>query len=219
MLSFALLAFGSLFAVIDPFGCIPFFSGLTARMSDAERRRVLRKALFVAFLVLFTFIVAGELLLRVFGITIEAFNIAGGIIFLGIGMDMLQSKPRRWRTGIGVAASRDSMETDSADEDDPSITPLAVPLLAGPGSITTVMVLTAESSHALWAKGVVIAAVVGILLLSGGILIGADMVLRRMGHTGLKIIEKLMGLMVTVIAIQLILNGLHPYLLELLGRG
>ncbi len=218
MLGFAILAFGSLFAVIDPFGCIPFFSGLTSHMSDTERRHVLRKALLVAFLVLITFIGAGHLLLRVFGITVDAFRIAGGIIFLGIGMDMLQSKPRRWRTGIGSAASRDHIEADD-DDDDPSITPLAVPLMAGPGSITTVMVLTAESGQTLAAKAVVAGAVAVILVLTGGILFGADLVLRRLGHTGMKIIEKLMGLLVTVIAVQFILNGLRPYLMSHVAKG
>ena len=81
------------------------------------------------------------------------------------------------------------------EDDDPSITPLAIPLLAGPGSITTVMVLTAEGGGAWSAKFVVLGAVIAILLLTGGILLGADMVLRRLGHTGMKIVEKLMGLM------------------------
>ncbi len=216
MFGFAVLAFSSLFAVIDPPGCIPFFSGLTARMEERARKRVLRKALLTAFLVLLVFTLAGQALLSVFGITLGAFRIAGGVIFFGIGLDMLQSRARRWRTGINAAASRDHIESGLLEEEDPSITPLAVPLIAGPGSITTVMVLCAEGDQTLLTKSIVIGATVLILLLTGGILIGADMVLRRVGHTGLKIVEKLMGLLLTVIAVQFILNGLRPYLESLL---
>ena len=112
MFSFALLAVSSLFAVIDPLGCIPFFSGLTAHMDDRRKRRVLYRALIVAFFVLVVFVMAGHLLLEVFGVTIDAFRIAGGVIFFGIGLDMLQSKPRRWRTGLGAAAG--AFEKDKA---------------------------------------------------------------------------------------------------------
>lgn len=217
MIGLALLSVSSLFAVIDPLGCIPFFSGLTARMDTDRRRRTLWKALLVSFLVLLAFVAAGHMLLEVFGVTVNAFRIAGGVIFFGIGLDMLQSKPRRWRTGIGAAANRDHMEAAAEDDDDPSITPLAIPLLAGPGSITTVMVLTAEGGGGWVAKTVVLGAVLVILLLSGAILFGADLVLRRLGHTGMKIVEKLMGLMVTVIAVQFILNGVRPFLAGILG--
>jgi multiple antibiotic resistance protein len=214
MLTFAIFAFSSLFAVIDPLGCIPFFSGLTARMEARQKRRVLLKSLTVAFVVLAAFIAAGHYLLEAFNITVDAFRIAGGFIFFGIGMDMLQSKPRRWRTGIGSAASRDSVEGGA--DDDPSITPLAIPLLAGPGSITTVMVLVAEGGGTLLSRGVVVGAVLAILVLTGFILVGADLVLRRLGHTGMKIVEKLMGLLVTVIAVQLVLNGIRPWVRSLL---
>ena len=219
MIGLAILSVSSLFAVIDPLGCIPFFSGLTSEMDDAQKRRVLRKALAVAFCVLLLFVIAGHLLLDVFGVTVDAFRIAGGVIFFGIGLDMLQSKPRRWRTGLGAAASRDQMESEPDEDDDPSVTPIAIPLLAGPGSITTVMVLTAEGGGGWTSKFVVLGAVVAILLLTGAILFGADIVLRRLGHTGMKIIEKLMGLMITVIAVQLILNGIRPFLAGVLGGG
>lgn len=214
---FLILCFSSLFAVIDPLGVIPFFSGLTAEMSPKQKRRVMVKALITAFLLLMVFTLAGQQLLRLFSITIEAFRIAGGVIFFGIGLDMLQSRPRRWRTGIRRAAARDKEQhallhpEDSHLEDDPSITPLAIPMIAGPGSITTVMVLTPQAPPHLGAVLVLIA-VAAILLLTGGILLGADAVLKRLGATGLRIIEKLMGLLVTVIAVQFMIDGLTPLL-------
>ncbi len=210
--AFLLLSFSSLFAVIDPLGAIPFYSGLTSHMDRRQKRRTLLRALAVAFGVLIVFILAGHQVLAVFGITLDAFRIAGGIIFFGIGLDMLQSKPRRWRTGIRKAYAADQIERDDDDEDevdDPSITPLGIPLIAGPGSITTVMVLLPQAPTE-FGPGLLIAAVLGILILTGGILMGADAVLKKLGRTGLKIIEKLMGLLVTVIAVQLVIDGLMP---------
>lgn len=213
---FGLFALSSLFAVIDPLGCIPFFSGLTAGRSDAEKRRTLIKALLISAAVLMVFAYAGSLVLEAFGITIGAFRIAGGVIFFGIGLDMLQSRPRRWRTGLNRAMEADRVAPVDDVDEDPSVTPLAIPMLAGPGSITTVMVLRAEAAGPTQAF-MVGAAVLAILILTGIILIGADTVLRRLGQTGMRIVEKLMGLLVTVIAVQLIMNGLKPYLGELIG--
>ncbi len=215
--AFIILCFSSLFAVIDPLGVIPFFSGLTSHMDRARKRRVLGKALTVSFCVLLLFTVGGRQLLDLFGITLEAFRIAGGVIFFGIGLDMLQSKPRRWRTGINKAYTQDQeAQTEIQEDDDPSVTPLAIPLLAGPGSITTVMVLTPQAPAHLGIP-LVLAVVAGILLLTYGILISADAVLARLGNTGLKIIEKLMGLLVTVIAVQLMIDGLVPVVRDMIS--
>jgi len=211
-MAFVILSFSSLFAVIDPLGVIPFFSGLTADMATRRKRRVLVKALIVAFGVLAVFTLGGRQLLQVFGITVEAFRIAGGVIFFGIGLDMLQSKPQRWRTGIRRAYAKDVETHEVEDEiEDPSVTPLAIPMIAGPGSITTVMVLTPQAPGALGIP-LVLAAVATNLLLTGGLLMGADAVLARLGRTGMRIIEKLMGLLVTVIAVQLLIDGLTPVL-------
>ncbi len=215
--AFVVLSFSSLLAMIDPLGCIPFFSGLTARMDRRQKRRVLLKALSVAMLLLGVFTLFGHQLLQLFGITVNAFRIAGGVIFFGIGLDMLQSRPRRWRTGIrGAGAAEPEPAIDH--EEDPSITPLAIPLLAGPGSITTVMVLVAESPVR-WGYLLVLAVLAAILALTGGVLIGADLVLRRLGETGMRLMEKLMGLLVTVIAVQLVMNGTSSFVRDLLGRA
>ncbi len=215
--AFMLLALSSLFAVIDPLGGIPFFSGLTADMDRARKRRTLLKAMATAFAVLGVFTFLGHQLLSMFGITINAFRIAGGVIFFGIGLDMLQSRPRRWRTGINRAFAADikSHENDG-DEEDPAITPLGIPLLAGPGSITTVMVLTPQAPTAMGSL-LVLGAVAVILLLTGGILMGADVLLARLGHTGLRIIEKLMGLLLSVIAVQLVIDGVTPVIRGIVG--
>lgn len=219
--AFLILTFSSLFAVIDPLGVIPFFSGLTAHMSKRQKRKILIKSLVVSFGVLALFTLFGHQVLELFGITIEAFRIAGGVIFFGIGLDMLQSRPRRWRTGISTAYASDQKQHHAAveagieEDDDPSITPLGVPMIAGPGSITTVMVLAPQAES--MGKPLVLIAVAAILLLTGAILTGADAVLKRLGRTGMKIIEKLMGLLVTVIAVQLMIDGLRPVVRSMLG--
>lgn len=213
--AFMLLAMSSLFAVIDPLGGIPFFSGLTKDMDRSRKRRTLIKAILVAFMVLALFTLLGHQLLAMFSITLNAFRIAGGIIFFGIGLDMLQSRPRRWRTGINSAVAEDAvLHADDEAEDDPAITPIGIPILAGPGSITTVMVLTPQAPTA-FGSLLVLAAVAAILILSGGLLMGADVLLARLGHTGLRIIEKLMGLLLTVIAVQLVIDGAIPVLQRL----
>lgn len=216
-MAFLFLSFSSLFAVIDPLGVIPFFSGLTSGRKMREKRKILIKALITAFFVLVMFTVVGHQLLGLFGITVDAFRIAGGVIFFGIGLDMLQSKPRRWHTGIGRAYAKDIELNEAEDEDDdPSITPLAIPMIAGPGSITTVMVLTPQAPADLGIP-LVIGAVLANLLLTGFILMGADVVLARLGRTGMKVIEKLMGLLVTVIAVQLMIDGITPVIARMIG--
>ena len=215
--AFLLFACSSLFAVIDPLGGIPFFSGLTSHMTPGRKRRTLAKALLTAFGVLAVFTLAGRQLLELFGITLDAFRIAGGVIFFGIGLDMLQSRPRRWRTGISRAYAEDTQaQPADAENEDPAITPLAIPVLAGPGSITTVMVLTPQAPGP-WGTVFVLGATALILVLTGGILMGADAVLARLGHTGLRIIEKLMGLLLTVIAVQLVIDGAVPVLTGLIS--
>jgi len=215
--AFLILSFSSLFAVIDPLGVIPFFSGLTSGRKLREKRKILIKALITAFFVLLMFTVVGHQVLEVFGITVDAFRIAGGVIFFGIGLDMLQSKPRRWHTGIGKAYAKDMEVTEDQDEDDdPSITPLAIPMIAGPGSITTVMVLTAQAPSHLGIP-LVMGAVLANLLLAGAILMGADVVLAKIGRTGMKVIEKLMGLLITVIAVQLMIDGITPIITSIIS--
>lgn len=206
--AFLIMTFSSLFAVIDPLGCIPFYSGLTSHLDRVRKRKILLKSLVTAMVILSVFTLFGHQLLEVFGITVEAFRIAGGVIFFGIGLDMLQSKPVRWRTGVRKAY-REDLEVHPEDEEDPSITPLAIPMIAGPGSITTVMVLGPQAPENLGLP-LILGAVLAILILTGFILAAADAVLQRLGHTGLKIIEKLMGLMVTVIAVQLVIEGATP---------
>jgi len=131
---FSLLALSSIFFLVDPFAALPTFLAVTAGANRQRRRMMARKASLTAWVVLSAFSLAGQYLFRIFGITLPAFEIAGGIILLLIGLDMLQAKRSPTQESQEEAAA-------AASKEDAGIVPLGVPMLAGPGSITSVMVL------------------------------------------------------------------------------
>jgi multiple antibiotic resistance protein len=154
-------------------------------------------------IVLSVFAVAGSLIFKMFGITLPAFKIAGGIILLQIGMDMLQARPS------GTKATPEETE-EGAAKADASIIPLGMPMLAGPGAISTVMVLVGES-HTVWQHGIVYATILLTSFISYLILAGADRVRRYLGETGIRILSRLMGLLLVALAVQFVANGLTDF--------
>jgi multiple antibiotic resistance protein len=149
------------------------------------------------------FALAGSLIIKMFGITLPAFKIAGGIILLQIGMDMLQARQS------GTKVTPEETEEGTAKED-ASIIPLGMPMLAGPGAISTVMVLVGES-HTLWQHAVVYATILLTAYVSYLILAGADGVRRYLGETGIRILMRLMGLLLVALAVQFVANGLIDF--------
>ena len=137
VVKFSLIAFTSIFFLVDPFAVIPAFLTMTADEDDLSRSRVARRAAFTCFLVLTSFALTGSLIFKVFGI---AFKIAGGIILLLIGIDMLQAR----RSATNEVAGEPQ---EAAEKEDVSVIPLGIPMLAGPGSISTVIVLMGETGH------------------------------------------------------------------------
>jgi len=200
VLQFELFVFTSIFFLVDPFAAIPTFLVITAGADAAERRRTAKTATLTCCVVLLGFAFAGTLIFRLFGITLVAFKIAGGVILMLIGLDMLQA--RRSPTKETVDETREGAEKENA-----GIIPLGIPMLAGPGSISTVMVLMGQSS-AWWQTVSICIAVVITAVLSYWILAGADRVRRYLGDTGSRVLTRLMGLLLTAIAVQFILNGL-----------
>jgi multiple antibiotic resistance protein len=199
-IEFLLLAFSSIFFIVDPIACIPTFLALTADDELARRRRMAKRAAWTCFLVLSGFALAGTLVFKMFGITLPAFRIAGGLIMILIGLDMVQA--RRSQTKETVSETQQAME-----KEDVGIIPLGVPMLAGPGSISTVMALMAQSAN--WQHSVAIIITVALTaVLSYWILAAADRVGRRMGDTGIRILTRFMGLLLMAIAVQFILSGL-----------
>lgn len=202
-LEFALLTLTSVFFLVDPFAVIPMFLAMTAGSPEIERRQMARRSAWTCAIVLSAFALAGSLIFRLFGITLPAFKIAGGIILLQIGIDMLQAKQS------GQRSTPEETEEGTAKED-ASIIPLGMPMLAGPGAISTVMVLIGES-HTVWRHGIVYAAIIVTSFAAYLILAGADRVRRYMGETGIRILMRLMGLLLVALAVQFVANGLIDF--------
>lgn len=199
-LEFSIVALSSIFFLVDPFAAVPAFLAMTADAESQRRRRMARKAALTCFFVLTIFALAGSLIFRFFGITLPAFEIAGGLILLLIGIDMIQAK----RSSTQELPKETA---EGAEKEDAGIVPLGIPMLAGPGAISTVMVLMGPQPTIVHAIPIFIAIAVTSLL-SFVILAGADRVRDRLGQTGIGIMMRLMGLLLTAIAVQFVLNGL-----------
>ena len=199
MSEFSFVAFCSIFFLVDPFAAVPPFLAMTSRADSAARRRMACRASWTCFIVLSLFALSGSFIFKLFGITLAAFEIAGGLILLLIGLEMLQAR-RSTQEGVNETE-------EGAHKEDISITPLGVPLLAGPGAISTVMVLMGASPT--WQHAIpIFVAIVVTALASYLILASADRVRKRMGETGIRIMMRIMGLMLTAIAVQFVINGL-----------
>jgi multiple antibiotic resistance protein len=200
MIQFSLIAFTSIFVLVDPVAAVPTFLAMTGGASRPERRRMAKRAAWTCLLVLLTFSLAGTFIFQLFGITLGAFKIAGGLILGLIGLDMLQAK--RSPTKETPAETE-----DCSAREDVGIIPLGLPMLAGPGSISSVMVLMSQNEdwpHVL----IVIGAIAATALASFLVLAAADRVSNYLHETGIRILTRMMGLLLTAIAVQFVLNGL-----------
>lgn len=208
LIAFALLCFTSLLAIINPLSAAPMYLALTDGYTPEHRQRTLRSAILTAFGVLVVFALLGGTIFQLFGITLDAFRIAGGVIFFGIGMDMLQAKRSR------VKATEEE-EEEGRHKEDVGVTPLGIPMITGPGAITTVMVLMTQATSVA-RMGVVFAAVLAVLAIVYAVLHAAPRIVRFFGQTGLNVMTRIMGLLVTVIAVQFIVDGVRPILTGIL---
>jgi multiple antibiotic resistance protein len=200
LLQFSLIALTSIFVLVDPFAAIPTFLAMTVDSTGTRRRRMAMRAAWTCFLVLAVFGIAGSYIFRLFGITLPAFKIAGGIILGLIGLDMVQA--RRSPTKETPGDTEESLE-----KEDVGIIPLGIPMLAGPGSISTVMVLVSQSAD--WRHGAVIFSAIALTaVISYVVLAAADRVRSFLGETGIRILTRMMGLILTAIAVQFVLNAL-----------
>jgi multiple antibiotic resistance protein len=202
LVRFSLLALSSIFFLVDPFAAIPSFLAITESAEPIRRKRMARKAAITCFIVLTSFALGGQLIFRMFGITLPAFEVAGGLILLLIGLDMLQAKRSPTQE-----ASGDTEE--AAAKEDAGIVPLGIPMLAGPGAISSVMVLVGQVPHLWqWQMGAILGAIAVTALVSYWVLAGAGRVRRVMGETGIRILVRIMGLLLVALAMQFFVNGL-----------
>jgi multiple antibiotic resistance protein len=199
---FWVLALSSIFFLVDPFAAIGSFLAITERADEARRKRMARKAALTCFIVLTSFAVGGQIIFRMFGITLPAFEVAGGLILLLIGLDMLEAKRSPTQE-----ASGDTEE--GANKEDAGIVPLGIPMLAGPGAISSVMVLVGQVPHFWrWEMGAILASIAITSLVSYWILAAAGRVRAVMGETGIRILVRIMGLLLVALAMQFFVNGL-----------
>lgn len=209
--AFALLCVSSLLAMINPISAAPMYLALTAGYAPAQRRRTLRSAVLTAFSVLLAFALLGGAIFQLFGITIDAFRIAGGIIFFGIGMDMLQAKRARGKT-------TEEEEQEGRTKTDVGVTPLGIPMITGPGAITTVMVLMTQANTRMHVV-IVFGAVALVLFISYLTLLASPRLVRVFGQTGLNVMTRIMGLLVAVIGVQFVIDGVRPVLTGILEKA
>lgn len=199
---FSLLALSSIFFLVDPFAAIGSFLAITADADAARRKRIARKGALTCFIVLTGFALAGQFIFRMFGITLPAFEVAGGLILLLIGLDMLQA-----RRSPTQETSPEAEE--GAAKEDAGIVPLGIPMLAGPGAISSVMVLVGQVPalwH--WEMAAILGSIGVTALASYFVLAGADRVRGVMGETGIRILVRIMGLLLVALAMQFFVNGL-----------
>ncbi len=202
LVRFSVLALSSIFFLVDPFAAIPSFLAITESADPARRKRMARKGALTCFIVLTSFALCGQLIFRMFGITLPAFEVAGGLILLLIGLDMLEAKRSPTQEARGDA------EEASAKED-AGIVPLGIPMLAGPGAISSVMVLVGQvPSLWHWEMGAILGAIAFTCLVSYLVLAAAGQVRRVMGETGIRILVRIMGLLLVALAMQFFVNGL-----------
>ena len=198
---FLVLAFTSLLAIVNPLAAAPLFVAMTREYTPRARSTTLRRAVTTGLAVLVAFAAAGNYILWFFGITAPAFQLAGGVIFFGIGWDMLEARRSRGH------ATQEEEEESLGKGEDVGIIPLGLPSLAGPGAITTVIALMSETNERIVRQAFVYGAIIGVMTVSWIALATAPFLMRRLGKTGLNVFTRIMGLLVMVVGAQFLING------------
>jgi multiple antibiotic resistance protein len=213
LLQSALVALSSVFFLVDPLGAVPTFLAVTAGVTPERRKLMARRASWTCLFALSGFALAGRLVFRLLGITLPAFQIAGGMLLLMIAADMLQA-------GRSVTQEHAGAPPEAPPPDaDPGLMPLGIPMLAGPGAISAVMVLMAQATD--WVHAATVLTAVAITsLASFFVLAGALRVRRYFSETAMRVLVRVMGLLLMAIAVQFMIDGLadlgvvHPHLLH-----
>ena len=209
LLPFALLCFTSFFTLTNPLGTMPVFLTMTNGMNDHERKAIVRRATIVSFITLMVFTFSGQFLFKFFGISSNGFRIAGGFIIFKIGFDMLQAR---------YSNAKLKEEEVKTYADDISITPLAIPMLCGPGAIANAIMLMDDAST-FTLKGTLIGIIALVYFITFLILQASTRLVRILGETGNNVMMRLMGLILMVIAVECFVSGLKPILNDILREA
>ena len=196
---FFIFCLTTLFTLINPIGITPLLVVMTERFSKDERINIAKKGSLTAFTTLILFAILGSFIFNFFGITIEAFQIMGGILFFRNGLRMLDAK-------VGRSRTTPAEQEESQESDDIAISPIGIPLIAGPGAITATMLLSSQTPqlYSYATIGLSISVVLSFVYL---ILRNGDVLIRVLGTSIMRIIQRLMGLILLVIAVQFLING------------
>ncbi len=210
-LSTFLVALSAVFFVVDPLSAVPVFLAMTRNDSVQKRRQTALRASIAAAAVLSGFALGGAWIFKLLGIGLPAFKVAGGVVLLLLALDMIRTQPSKTRITEGEVE-------EGAGKDDIAIVPLAMPLLAGPGSIATAIVLMARARGGPWWHGAAVLLAIAVTCASAWLaLAGAARTERMLGKTSLAIMERAAGLLLVAIAIQFMMDGLGEGLPGLAG--
>ncbi|CAM3743609.1 MarC family protein [Parendozoicomonas haliclonae] len=209
LMEFGVLCLTSLFTMINPISIAPVFLSLTNGLKSDRRRQVADKAILTALAILMFFALTGSVIFDVFGISVNGLRIVGGILFFGMGYEMVQA--RQSRTQFDKA---EELETIDAYSQDIALTPLGIPLVCGPGAIATVLILIQEKT---WDYMLLLFACICVVMLVTWItLLFAGPLMNRLGEGGTKVLTRVMGLIVMVIAVEYFFAGLSPIVRNML---
>lgn len=202
---YAITVFTAIFAIVDPIGNIPIFYSITQKYTKEERLKIIKTAIITALIILFVFGLVGNYIFMLFHITIPAFRIAGGLLLFRIAFNMLY--------GITPGTKTTQREKEEAGEKDAiGIVPMGIPLLAGPGAISTVMLYNSNGN----VENIVVVfiSVIATLIITYILLRNIDKIFIKLGRVGTHAISRIMGLILAAIAIQFLINGVHQIVFE-----
>ncbi|MBS4058336.1 MAG: MarC family protein [Bacteroidetes bacterium] len=197
-----LLYFTSFITLMNPLGVMPVFLTMTSGLEGRQRRNTAIKASIVAFITLVIFAIGGQMLFNFFGISVAGLKVVGGVLFFVMGYDMLNARLSRIKI---------TPEEVNAYVNDVSITPLGIPMIAGPGSITNAIILMDQSKD-LPSQLLLISTILAVCLITMVVLVSGVKITKALGDTGNKVMMKLMGLIVMVIAVEFFFTGIQPYI-------
>ena len=207
-LQYLIFCLSTLFAVINPLGITPIFVAMTEKYDSETRSKIARKGIITGSMILIVFTLLGSIIFQFYGITVEAFQIMGGIIFFRSGMRMLDAK-------VGRSRTTESEREEFKDTDEIAISPIGVPLITGPGAITGVVILSGKAptnfSVLVLLFSVIISMFIFYFILKAGNYIG-----QKIGIAGMRVIERMMGLILMVIAVQFIINGIETIAIRII---
>lgn len=209
LLPFAFVCLTSFFTLTNPLGTMPVLLSMTQGIDNDERKAIVKRAIIISVLILIGFTICGQVLFTLFGISTNGFRVAAGVIIMKIGYDMLQARYSH------VKLKDDEVKVYANDI---SITPLAIPMLCGPGAIANGIMLM-EDAQTWTMKATLIGSIIFIYFLAYVILSASSKLVKILGDTGNNVMMRLMGLILMVIAVECFVAGLKPIMIEVIRAG